>query len=284
MKTIISVDFDAQFQNRPPWSSAGKSQFDVSPIVNFVERFRSPVTVFVREDAETIKSFGCEYFCDLVKSIQSLAPIEIGWHPHFFDEGKAIKDENFLLYNLRKILEQSEFVQNCKLVRVGACQSGNLIMEFLAESFEIDSSAMSRCVRRDSLRWYDWSETDGKIYRPSLADYRIAKAPAHDILEVPITTLNVLAPYDELPKRRILNPSVRAPIFQKAVSESKNYLSSLDCLVVACHAEELESGYTNDLHAYGLDNFFENLFFLEKTFNCEYTSFGDIQKHYLTEL
>jgi len=284
MKTIISVDFDAQFQNRPPWRPFGKPQFDASPIASFVERFRNPVTVFAREDAETIQGFGFNYFFDVVKSIRSHAPIEIGWHPHFFDNGSAIKDEQLLLSELKKVLEESEFVRDCNLVRVGACQSGNSIMGFLAESFKIDSSAMSRCVRKDYLRWYDWSETDGKIYRPSLADYRLAGIPDHNILEVPITTLNILAPYDQLPKRRILNPSFKSAIFQKSVTDSKDMLSSLDCLVVACHAEELESGYTNDLHVYGLDNFFENLIFLEKTFDCEYTSFQDIHKHFLTKL
>jgi len=279
MKAIISVDFDARFQNRPPWSSPGKSQFDVSSIVSFVERFQKPTTIFVREDVETIQEFGPNHFFDLVNSIQ--APIEIGWHPHIFDGRNAIREENILLSELRKVLNQSAFVQQCKLVRVGACQSGNSIMGFLAENFDIDSSAMSRCTRKDHLRWYDWSETHGNIYFPSVADYRVPGDLRHDILEVPIATLDILAPYDDAPKRRILNPSVKASLFQKAVVDSKDFLSSLDCLVIACHAEELESGYANDLYVYGLDNFFENLRFLEATFDCEYTSFQDIRKSFL---
>lgn len=282
MKTIISVDFDARFQNRPPWNSSDRSQFDVSSIVDFIERFQKPTTVFAREDVETIQEFGLNYFYDLVNTIQSLAPIEIGWHPHIFDGHNAIKDEDILLSDLKKVLKQSKFAQQSKLVRVGACQSGNLIMSFLAESFDIDSSAMTRCTRKDSLRWYDWSATDGGIYYPSIADYRVPGEVTHDILEVPITTLDVFAPYDKSPKRRILNPSVRASLFQKAVLDSKDSLHSLDCLVIACHAEELESGYVNDLYAYGLDNFFENLQFLEATFDCEYTSFQDIRKSFLT--
>ena len=278
MKTIISVDFDAWFQNRPPWSSPGKSQFDVCPIVNFIERFQRSITVFVREDKETIRDFGVGYFYNLINSIQSL-PIEIGWHPHVFDNNNNIvREESILLSELRNILKQSSFVQQCKLVRVGACQSGNSIMSFLAENFDIDSSAMSRCVRRDFLRWYDWSETQGGVYYPSVADYRVTGDLAYDILEVPITTFDILAPYEESPKRRILNPSVRASLFQKSVLNSKDALTSLDCLVVACHAEELEYGYVNDLYVYGLDNFFENLRFLEATFDCEYISFQDIRK------
>lgn len=277
MKTIISVDFDARFQNRPPWSSPGKSQFDISSIVNFVERFQRPITVFAREDAETIQEFGTNYFYDLVNSMQRFAPIEIGWHPHIFDDGgNAVREEAVLLSELRKILNQSRFVQHCKLVRVGACQGGNSIMSFLAESFDIDSSAMSRCTRKDSLRWYDWSETHGGVYYPSVTDYRVPGDLTHDILEVPITTLDIFAPYDDLPKRRILNPSVRASLFQKSVVDSKSYLASLDCLVVACHAEELEPGYMNDLYVYGLDNFFDNLHFLEGAFDCEYTDFQDM--------
>jgi len=280
MKTIISVDFDARFQNRPPWSSFGKSQFDVSPIVNFVERFQQPVTVFAREDIETIRDFGTNHFYDLVNSIRSLAPIEIGWHPHVFDGQNAIKEEDVLLSELIKIYNQSQFVQQCKLVRIGACQSGNLIMRFLADNFDIDSSAMSRCTRKDSLRWYDWSETQGNIYYPSVFDYKILGDVSHDILEIPITTLDVFAPYDEFPKRRILNPSIRASIFQKSVADSKESLSSLDCLVVACHAEELEPGYFNDLYFYGLDNFFDNLIFLEATFDCKYTSFHNMHNSF----
>lgn len=281
MKTIISIDFDARFQNRPPWNSHDKIQFDVCPIVNFVERFQKPTTIFAREDIETIQEFGPNHFFDLVNSIQS--PIEIGWHPHIFDGHNAIREEDVLLSGLRNILKQSGFVQQCKLVRIGACQSGNSIMEFLAESFDIDSSAMSRCIRKDHLRWYDWSETHGNIYFPSVVDYRIDGDLSHDILEVPITTLDILAPYDEVPKRRILNPSVKTSLFQKAVVDSKDSLSSLDCLVVACHAEELESGYANDLYVYGLDNFFENLQFLEATFGCEYTSFQDVRKSFLAQ-
>lgn len=276
MKTIISVDFDAQFQNRPPWN--GRNQFNVSSILNFVDRFQKPITVFVREDRETIKEFGLNYFYDLVKSINSLASIEIGWHPHVYnDDYSVVKEEFFLLSELEKILSESFFVQQCKLVRIGACQCGNSIMKFLADNFDIDSSAMSMCFRKDFLRWYDWLETDGFIYKPSVSNYKVSGDLVYDLLEVPITTLDVHAPYEEFPKRRILNPAIEKSIFQNAVLFSRDYLASLDCLVVACHAEELETEYTNDLYVYGLDNFFENLYFLENLFDCEYTSFKNMQ-------
>ena len=151
-------------------------------------------------------------------------------------------------------------------------------MGFLAENFDVDSSAMSQCVRQDSLRWYDWSKTQGSIYRPSVVDYMTSGEQSHDIWEIPITTLNVFAPYDDVPKRRIFNPSIKSSLLKKSILDSKNDLFSLDCLVIACHAEELEIGYENDLYTYGLDNVFDNLLFIEEVFECEYTSFQDVCK------
>jgi hypothetical protein len=282
MKTIISIDFDAKFQNRPPWIAQGKGQFDILAIVNFIEIFEGPTTVFVREDLETIRDFGENHFYDLLKSIPTDHPLEIGWHPHIFGDGHlAVREESLLLSELRNILNQSAFARLCRLVRVGACQSGNSIMGLLSESFDIDSSAMSQCSRKDHLRWYDWTDTHGAVYKPSVADYRVPGVISHSILEVPITTLKVFAPYDEYPKRRILNPAIKSSIFKKSVEQSADYLASLDCLVAACHAEELESGYVNDLYVYGLDNFFDNLKFLQSTFDCEYTSFGELSKSFI---
>lgn len=280
MKMIMSVDFDARFQNRPPWN--GRTEFDVSPIANFIKQFQNPTTVFVREDKETIQYFGLSSFYHLVKELEG--PIEIGWHPHIFDGSDVVKEENILVAELESILSESDFAQQCNLVRIGACQGGNAIMKFLASNFDVDSSAMTRCLRKDSLRWYDWSETDGRIYFPSISDYRVSGELIHDLLEVPITTINMLAPYDQSPKRRILNPSIRAEIFQKSVLDSIDYLQSLDCLVFACHAEELEEGYSNDLHSYGVDNFFCNLSFINDLFGCEYTSFEEVSNIFVSQM
>lgn len=279
MKTIISIDFDAKFQNRPPWQSLQKIEFCVEPIINFIDIFKMPTTIFIREDYETIQEYGLNYCYDLVSSIKNSHLLEFGWHPHFLSYDKnIITDEIILLHELNDIFRQSSFAKTCKLVRIGSCQSGNLIMKFLSENFEIDSSAMSQCVRKDDLRWYDWSTTYGKLYFPSLEDYRTSGAETYQILEVPITTIDSLAPYDKTPKRRILNPSINSQILKSAVEKSRQYLKTLDCLVIACHAEELQSGYSNDLHTYGLDNFFENLCFIESFFKCEYTTFSDLKK------
>lgn len=283
MKTIISIDVDSRCQNRPPWRSDNFC-FDFSDSIhNFLSHFNKPVTFFVREDHETIAKLGLNFVFDMVDCLPY--DIEIGWHPHFYDNGVPIKKNDVLLDQLKDVFYLSERVRKCRLVRMGSCQSNNMIMSFLSQHFEIDSSAMSACFRQDDLRWYDWTNTTNFIYNPSIANYQIGGDPNLAITEFPITTINIQTNYDIDAKKRVLSLAINNDLFEKALDNSYQELLLLDCLVIAIHAEELESnGFKNDLYTYGLENLSKNITSLESRFNCEYTSMQSVNNWWKSRL
>lgn len=273
MKIIISIDVDSRYQNRPPFTNNSLDFGFGEEIDKLLTKFDKPMTFFVREDFETIHKLGKNFVFNFIDQFKS--KVEIGWHPHFNkSENKPIKDMNSILFKLRQLYDQNDRIKECKIVRIGSCQSSNEIMQFLSQYFTIDSSAIGGCKRQDNFRWYDWSQTHGNFYYPCENNYQLpCNEISLDIVEIPITTTLVKTSYDKSSKKRILNATYKQDIFEKAIKDNFSYLKSLDAIIIACHMEELENlGYKNDLHVYGINNFIENMNILENHFECEYTT------------
>lgn len=152
MFLIITLDVDSQNQNNKYFDTKNIC-FDFEKEINtFLKKLDKPTTFFVRTDYQTIEKFGNEHVFNLIRKITKNFDVELGWHPHFFEKYKPIRNLKKLLDNLKDIWNKVEWIHHSKCVRIGSCQNSNEIMRWLAKNFEIDSSAMPKCKREDEIR------------------------------------------------------------------------------------------------------------------------------------
>jgi hypothetical protein len=131
--------------------------------------------------------------------------------------------------------------------------------------YEVDSSANPGRIMMDAHRHFDWSRCTNFPYHPSVDDYQEEKAQNYRILEVPISTIRVSAPYDHSPKARAINPCYRHELFAQAIRENEQVLKELGFCIMLFHPDELIEGYSDDLLLYGFDNFRRNFEFFRRT-------------------
>jgi hypothetical protein len=218
-------------------------------------------TAFVRIDKQIKDLFG-DYLYVLNLLPKSDFNVELGWHPHFYDGIKVQKDSNIVIRELYELYYDCESIRNMKSVRIGGGFMDNNIMSVLNNlNFAIDSSCMPACKRDDDNRKYDWSSSGNNAYYPFIYDYQTPGDPHLGILEIPMTTILIPAPYDNFAKRRYINPAIRKEIFQPAFSR---YCHFLPYIVLTFHPDQLIEGYEDDLYKYGMDNFISNMEFIEK--------------------
>lgn len=270
MFVALTIDLDSKNQNIK--NDVENLDFNFKKeLLQFLKEIKKPVTFFTREDQQTIESN--ESLIPFVKSMSENFDIEIGWHPHFFEKNNTIKNLDYLLQCLKDVWQKTEWVRECKIVRIGACQNSNEIMDWLSDKFIIDSSAMPGCVRKDSFRNYDWETTKQSPYFPNREDYR---TPGDlKILEIPISTIFVKTNYDTYPKRRIVNLNYKCEIFKESINNNIEELKNTNCIVTCSHADELEFGYENDLYCFGIETYLKNISFLEEKFEIQYTKLED---------
>jgi hypothetical protein len=200
-------------------------------LAGFLASERLSATVFVRID-DQIRHYRDDLFI-LEKVVSAIERggrpnIELGWHPHLYAESSVMRT----------------------LDRLG---------------FEVDSSAFPGRSVRDDYRHFDWTRCDNRPYFPSIEDYQVQGAENLRLLEVPITTIPIGAPYDRIPVVRAINPCFRSELFQKAIADNEDRLRQLGFCVLIFHPDELMHGYQDDLYRNGFENFFENLAFFRKT-------------------
>lgn len=232
---------------------------------NFCADQKIKLTLFVRIDLQIKKEFGLNYLynnimCAFYNSKKPI--IEWGWHPHFFtDDCQVQKNLSIVKNELQQIYDESDIVRKMSVVRIGACQFNNNIGKLLYDlGFQIDSSGLAGCSRNDEHRFYDWSLIDNRPYYMSSEDYQSSQDCG--LFEIPITTVLFKTSYDVSPKRRAINPFYKPEVFLTGVAEFKK----ISRCVIACHAEELLSGYQDDLYCYGIENFKHNFSFLDSPF------------------
>jgi hypothetical protein len=219
-----------------------------------IHRHGVPVTWFVRADQQIRDVYGhaaylLERHAPLWKQLKSQGD-EIGWHPHVYSRSggnglyRAEYDEKWLASELRETYAQltTRGYEFCS-VRVGEAIGGNAIIEGLAEAgLQVDSSAIPGRRRSDGSRTFDWFPTPNFPYWPSKSDYRVPGKVALPILEVPMTTVTVRAPYDTVPRVRYVNLAYRPHIFVGAVErwlDSLGGSGSQAVLTLIMHPDEL---------------------------------------------
>jgi len=192
---------------------------------------------------------------------------ELGWHPHlnYRNGGEWLpqRDAQAACHSLEEswqAVRTLRFPVRC--VRMGEAWHCSETMRTVDRlGLRIDSTAVPGRCRQDTMRAFDWSVTLNRPYHPSCADYRTpGKGDALGILEIPMTTTPMLAPYDDAPVRRYINPTYRPRFFAAGLDGVLAQSSDLEDLhvVLIFHPDELLERRPNDLHAFGWDTFLDN--------------------------
>ncbi|MCJ7778256.1 MAG: hypothetical protein MUP16_08090 [Sedimentisphaerales bacterium] len=169
------------------------------------------VTLFVRADGQIafyhgkpaaifydVRQLCSQYFED------DLA-IDLGWHPHLYkrthDGWQVEADERIQYEQLMGTYEMlSKEMGSMKISRIGENLFSSAILRGLNEcSILADSTAMPG--RR--IGTTDWRNCPRRPYRPKEDDYN--RPGGKGLLEIPMTTLPIKAPYENGTKMRYLN-------------------------------------------------------------------------------
>jgi hypothetical protein len=240
----------------------------------------APVTWFVRADSQLADTYG-----DPAYLLHSHAPLwngftasgdEIGWHPHLYQRDRAsgayVPDRDAercadTLTELHQALAAAGF--GFDSVRLGEAFHGNATMRRLsALGLKVDSTAIPGRRRNDEQRVFDWEPTPNEPYHPAPGDYRVpGRAGSLPILEVPMTTVPIQAPYDPAPLKRYVNLAYHHALFQEGFTAHLLGLppgSGGEAFVTTIlHPEEVAAGApSHPLYSFSLDGVGRNLDFM----------------------
>jgi hypothetical protein len=265
VKVCLTIDLDSKNQNNISFD-VENLDFDYAEELQVFCR-HVPCTLFARIDQQIRDRLGLSYVYDMA----CMCDAEIGWHPHIFELGEQVKQsksEDFIVEQLEEMY-QHDIVKQCRMMRIGACQGGNLIASWIEDKFDIDSSSMPGCKRMDEIRHYDWSRCGNDPYRPSREDYQ---SPGDlQFCEIPIAVVPTLTSYDIGKKLRVLSPAYKSDIFEAAIADLNR-----EHVVLAFHGDELSGDYKDDLYECGLSNVIANLDLLETKYDVEYVSLSQL--------
>ena len=267
----LTFDIDQDFApNTSDYYNRSKADFKT-----FKERFSSvidslnhiPFSVFLRADNQIESIYGSYDY--LLKENKIIVDKilnnngEINWHAHLYtknnnnwflerDDEKLAElfEENYK--NVRKIKNI-----NSDIIRLGECVMNNNLMRVInSKNIKIDSSALPFRKRDDIDKFFDWKITSNKFYFPSKLDYRVQGTDNYNLIEVPLTTIKMKAPYDKESIHRYFNLSFKSNILFENFSE---YVKNNNHLVIITHPSEILINGTHDLISFNLETFKYNL-------------------------
>ncbi len=261
VKAFVTIDTDLEFETGVKGDSQARKQkwSDLASIQASYKRLdklraiAQNFTWFVRADNEFESLFNNPFYLfDELKEFWSECLNKrdgLGWHPHIYNQLiPELDDQKVCEYLKRYFPQLKEKFPMITATRMGwgFCTS-KVIQTLNSLKIKVDSSGLPGSVK---LPLKDWSRTTNKPYNPSNEDYQV---PGNlEILELPITSFPLKAPYDAKPVPRYLNLSYDIaqilPLLKKAVSE-------LNEIVLIVHPFELiKHTKPHGLITYSLDN------------------------------
>lgn len=267
----VDVDNDGMVlgseRNALTWDAVA----EVPRIAEVFARRSIAATWFVRADNQLADVYGDAAW--LLRGRESLwsnlraAGHSIGWHPHIVrragDGTFAPETDDARCAIALRTLHHSLARAGWRFtsVRVGEAFHGNQSMRALDDvGLRVDSTALPGRRRIDGVRCFDWEPTPNRPYRPSGSDYRVAGVAPLSIVEVPMTTVPVEAPYDPRPLLRYLNLAYRQKVLRAAFALHLDALGAGDHVVVTIlHPEEVRPRGEHPLYAFDLETVERNV-------------------------
>ena len=245
-------------------------------------------TWFIRLDEHIGEIFGKPDFIfskhyDKIKWLRNNGH-QVAWHFHSYRKyrgsWKQNRDNHEVAEELKRVIKFVK-LHNLEMLRMGWAYHTDLTFSTIAAlGVKTDCSAMPRpnYIWDNSLR--DWTTTSVIPYFPSRTDYRIAGEENYGVLELPIYTLPIAAPYDTTSLvLRYLNPAYHKDIFQRAVLSSKEH----NINTVSHPYEFLPSSHCHGMLAFDEKVFEQNLKYL-LDLNFEFITMMESKNRVLKQL
>jgi len=196
-----------------------------------------PVTWFVRGDGQLRSTTGTAlYLLEKHEPLWSAALArghELGWHPHLYRRGDCGGEPVLITDTAEACDELARDWSDLQAwrPRMTAFRNGEawhspdtfaIVEQF---GFGADSSVIPGTSRGD-MACMDWRHAPNEPYFPDQEGLAGAAGP-RPMVEVPITTWFVQAPYDKTPRLRYMNPCIHERIFGSAVVRWERELDAL---------------------------------------------------------
>ncbi len=247
-------------RNTLQWEGLKRLQQLPDEFADFAKLGRIPITWFVRADGQLESIFGSaayllETHSEFWMQIEA-AGDELGWHPHLYRQLKT-EDTALLITDPIEALEELERLWG-KLngtFRPTAFRNGEgwhtpetyATIERL--DFRCDSTAIPGRTG-GSGNPMKWTGAPNQPYFPAANDL-CNPGPARSMLELPMNTWLLQAPYDSAPRTRYMNPAVHPHLFANALKNWENACaaspSDLSIWVMIFHPDEVLAHYGDDL-------------------------------------
>jgi hypothetical protein len=228
-----------------------------------------PLTWFVRADGQLRDVLGsplvlldqyADFWSDAARHGH-----EIGWHPHLYRQPDAAAEPTLITDAAEAWDELESLWEQVKTAPFAwqAFRNGEgwhtpeTFTCVEAMGFVVDSTAIPG--RDDPPR--DWLHAPNNPYFPSACDLS-SRSDKREMLEVPMTTWLVQAPYDAAPKRRYMNPAVHETLFAAALEKATTIVPTdgLCVWTLILHPDEiLPSGKADGLYAHSVKTLRQNL-------------------------
>jgi hypothetical protein len=238
---------------------------NIRPMRDLFSEYGIRTTWFVRADEQIQAMHGrCDFLLAEYRHLwESMADDEIGWHPHLYsfkrETGKWSEDSEADRQAERIFTGALKGSYDFKSVRIGETLCNNSLMNRLSEfGMSVDSTALPG--RRN------WESTPNHPFHPSKEDHKapcIIRSEELPILEVPMTTMLIRAPYDKGPFLRYVNLSFKSDLFREGLEfllTSSRGQTDTFFLVTVTHPDEVDSrGRSHQLYSFSMDDVRENI-------------------------
>lgn len=219
-----------------------------------------PITWFVRADGQLESVLGTARYLlekyDACWKALRKSGHELGWHPHLYRQ-KSAQDEPRIIRDPAEAREELERLQVILAPDFAPTAFRNGEGWHSAETFATierlgflcDSTAMpGRAGGPEHL--VDWQGAPNQPYFPRM-DNLCSPGPERSLLELPMNTWRLKAPYDREPRIRYMNPAVRRELFLDALGDWADSIGTIRAdlyvWVLIFHPDEVFSTGASDL-------------------------------------
>lgn len=243
------------------WEGLKRLRQFPNQLESFADRLgRVPITWFIRADGQLESVLGTvfyllETFGDFWKSLNK-AGHELGWHPHLYRQKKP-DDEPLLIIDpaeaedeLERLWSKLKTAFSPTAFRNGeGWHTANTFATVERLGFRCDSTAIPG-RRGEPGHPMNWEGAPNKPYFPHPINI-CEPGPERALLELPMNSWCLRAPYDLAPRTRYMNPAVHGELFANALQAWENTLSvpatDLYVWVLIFHPDEVCSTRMPDL-------------------------------------
>jgi hypothetical protein len=187
---------------------------------------RVPITWFVRADGQLERAFGTpgyllEKYSHFWTMVQNSGD-EVAWHPHLYRQGSSA-DAITIIDDPLEAQDELERLWNKVKATLRPTSFRNGEGWHLPETFatveqlgfDCDSTVIPGRKGGPSHPM-NWEGAPNQPYFPGLHDL-CKPGPLRTMIELPMNTWYLQAPYDEAPRLRYMNPAVRSDLFARAL-------------------------------------------------------------------